>query len=200
MSNPPALSHETYYHIYNRGINRETIFPEPRNYSYFLMLYAKYVVPVADTYAYCLLGNHFHLLVKIKSQYEIETLASSHRIQISTPSMQFSRLFNAYAKAINKAYQRTGSLLQHPFGRNIVKSWRQFQQILLYIHLNPRKHNLVQDFRSWPYSSYPLLMSGEATFLPRNELLDHLGGRLAFEELHAEYERSARWLESDIEG
>lgn len=47
------------YHIYNRGNNGETIFPEERNYGYFLQLYEKYISSIADTFAYCLMPNHF---------------------------------------------------------------------------------------------------------------------------------------------
>ena len=56
-----------FYHIYNRGNNGEDLFIEARNYPYFLALYAKYVEPVAETFAYCLMKNHFHLLVRIKT-------------------------------------------------------------------------------------------------------------------------------------
>jgi REP element-mobilizing transposase RayT len=72
MSNPIPLQHGKYYHIYNRGNNRENIFFEERNYRYFLQLYAKYIQPIADTYAYCLLYNHFHVLVRIKSIEELQ--------------------------------------------------------------------------------------------------------------------------------
>ena len=59
------------YHIYNRGINGETIFREERNYAHFLNLYARHIEPVAETFAYCLLCNHFHLLVRIKETFEV---------------------------------------------------------------------------------------------------------------------------------
>ena len=132
MPGPAPLQYGQTYHIYNRGNNRENVFLEERNYRYFLQLYAKYVEPVAYTFAYCLLRNHFHVLVRIKTLDEQEeyhkTLrvsgdASSHTLRVSTPfkpknpSQQFGNLFNAYAKAINKTYRRTGSLFQHPFGR-----------------------------------------------------------------------------------
>jgi hypothetical protein len=67
MSKPTPLRYGEYYHIYNRGNNRENVFIEERNYPYFLKLYAKHVEPIADTYAYCLLRNHFHVLVRIKT-------------------------------------------------------------------------------------------------------------------------------------
>ena len=101
----------TYYHIYNRGNNREDIFREPRNYRYFLRLYARHAGPVCDTFVYCLLRNHFHLLVRIKDD------DGANRA-----SQCFGNLFNAYAKAINKAYGRTGALFQRPFGRIEVAS------------------------------------------------------------------------------
>lgn len=60
MTSPSALSFDQFYHIYNRGNNRENIFFEERNYRYFMELYAHHVAPVVETYAYCLLHNHFH--------------------------------------------------------------------------------------------------------------------------------------------
>jgi REP element-mobilizing transposase RayT len=66
MQKPEPLEFGEYYHVYNRGINRGRIFFEERNYDYFLQLYAQHVVPIAETYAYCLLPNHFHFLVRIR--------------------------------------------------------------------------------------------------------------------------------------
>lgn len=56
-----------FYHIWNRGNNRENLFYSSRNYEYFIRLYAEYLDPVAETYAFCLLPNHFHLLIRTKS-------------------------------------------------------------------------------------------------------------------------------------
>jgi REP element-mobilizing transposase RayT len=65
------LTYGKYYHIYNRGINSCTIFKNTKDYEYFLMLYSKYIESIADTYAWCLLGNHFHILVRIKEDSEV---------------------------------------------------------------------------------------------------------------------------------
>jgi putative transposase len=62
------IEEEYYYHIYNRGINGTNIFKEKKNFGYFLYLYSKFVGPIADTFAYCLLRNHFHFLVRIKEK------------------------------------------------------------------------------------------------------------------------------------
>ena len=172
MSSPPPLAYETYYHIYNRGNNGENIFKQERNYRHFLKLYAKHIGPVAETFAYCLLLNHFHVLVRIKSKAEI-TAQTSKDLQ---PSQQFSNLFNAYAKSINRAYQRTGSLFEHPFERIRVDSDAYFTQLIIYIHQNPQRHGLIDDFRDWPYSSYNTLFSTQPTRLQRDTVLDWFGG------------------------
>jgi REP element-mobilizing transposase RayT len=67
-----------YYHIYNRGNNGFDIFLETENYYHFLRLYAKYIEPVAETFAWCLLKNHFHILVRIKEKEEIDTTKLSY--------------------------------------------------------------------------------------------------------------------------
>ena len=70
MPSPAPLRRGTYYHIYNRGNNRENLFVENGNYTYFLERYFKYIEPVACTYAYCLMRNHFHLLIRTKAEEE----------------------------------------------------------------------------------------------------------------------------------
>ena len=62
-----------YYHIYNRGIDSCNLFTEPDNYEYFLSLYDKYISPVADTFAWVLMPNHFHFLIRVKEELEIVT-------------------------------------------------------------------------------------------------------------------------------
>jgi hypothetical protein len=73
MTSPPPLHCDTYYHIYNRGarLRRENIFFEERNYDLFMRLYEKHLAPVTDLLAYCLLRNHFHFGLMVKSEEEI---------------------------------------------------------------------------------------------------------------------------------
>ena len=174
--NPIPLQYGTYYHIYNRGNNRENIFIEDRNYKYFMQLYAKYVEPVADTFAYCLMRNHFHFLTRIKDEKDLTGLLN--------PSKQFSNLFNAYARTINQTYQRTGALFQRPFGRIPVTSDAYFARLVVNIHQNPQKHGFVEDFRDWPYSSYQALMSTRPTRLKRDTVLDWFHGVKNVAEAH----------------
>ncbi len=70
-----------YYHIFNRGNNREDLFKEEKNYLYFLKLYEHHIEPVAETYAYCLMRNHFHLLVKIKDLKHLPCFGNLEGVQ-----------------------------------------------------------------------------------------------------------------------
>ncbi len=209
MPSPPPLLYGAYYHIYNRGTNRENIFVEERNYDYFMQLYAKHITPVADTFAYCLLRNHFHVLVRVKAEEEIvktlkvstnETLKVSKKpLGSDYPSKKFSDFFNAYAKAINRAYGRTGSLFQHPFGRVMIKSERQLWNAIAYIHQNPQKHRFVDDFRDWQYSSYHAILSEKPTRLQRDVVIEWFGGAQQYLDLHAQWvtDAESKWFAED---
>ena len=71
MKHPIPIEYDKYYHIYNRGINGETLFREKMNYEHFIGLFEDYIPPVADIFAWGLLKNHFHFLVRIRSEEEI---------------------------------------------------------------------------------------------------------------------------------
>ena len=112
-------------------ITGETIFRRAENYRFFLKRYAHYIEAIAATYAYCLLPNHFHLLVRIR---EMQTRQVSKTWQALEPSKAFSNLFNSYSKAFNRRYDRTGSLFQKLFRRKRVASERYFVTLVVYIH------------------------------------------------------------------
>ena len=147
---PDPLHFDTVYHIYNRGINRGNVFFEDRNYDYFLTQFFKYAAGYFDTYAYCLLPNHFHFLLRVRS--EAEMLACGPIL--CTPSQRFGNFLNSYVKAINKTYERTGSLFQQRFPRKPVLTDDYLSQLVTYIHHNPQRHGLIADFKDWPFSSY----------------------------------------------
>ena len=67
-----ALIPGRYYHIYNRGTNGEVLFKHEKYYAEFLALYKEYIVPVADTLAYCLMSNHFHWLIRVNTTMKFE--------------------------------------------------------------------------------------------------------------------------------
>ena len=151
------------YHVYNRGINKETIFRNDNNYRYFLKKYFHYLNTIADTYCFCLLENHFHFLLKIKTEEAIRQQLNSIKHKTKTVeqiiSQQFSNLFNGYAQAYNKMYNRTGGLFEEPFRRKLIDSDDYFSKVIAYIHLNPVKHQLTNKFEDYLYSSYRLVVN-----------------------------------------
>lgn len=226
MTSPSPLLYDTYYHIYNRGMNGENIFVEERNYDLFLKLYEKHLAPVTDLFAYCMLRNHFHVDVRVKSEDEILETLSNKTLRVSSVnsgqvkqgisanhdesqsrkplgsqyvSDQFSNFFNAYAKTINKAYGRTGSLFQHPFGRVPITSDRQFWNVIAYIHQNPQKHGFVKDFRDWKYSSYGIILNEKPTVINRGEVMRWFGTKEEYLSLHSEWvtDAQAKWFVED---
>jgi putative transposase len=187
MTAPTPLLPGVYYHIFNRGNNHKNIFREAHDYAHFLHLYTKHVDPIAVTYAYCLLRNHLHLLIRTRTPLERAQYFQQHRassdasaveqaFQPVEPGRQLDALFNAYAKGSHQAYGQTGSLFQNPFGRLPLTSDAYFTRLVTYIHQNPQKHGLVADFRKWPYSSYHEYLSSRPASLPREELLAWFGG------------------------
>jgi putative transposase len=164
------IESDCYYHIYNQGNNKEDIFKEAMNYNHFLNLMKKYIVPVAEILSYCLMKNHFHLLIHTK---ELETN--------QTFSQAISNLCNAYAKAINKKYNRTGSLFRVRYRRKKVTNENYLKQLIVYINLNPVYHGFTKNVYAYKYSSLMILLSKRKTFLSRTEVLELFDGRENFQ-------------------
>ena len=160
------------YHIYNRGNGKENIFFEERNYFYFLSQYEKYLFELLDTFAYCLLPNHFHLLVRPKVNNP-EKVAE-----------QFRKLFISYSMSINKQEKRKGNLFQRGFKRKIIENEKYFYFAVYYIHSNPVHHRMVKDLTEYKLSTYNSLISNSKTKLCRAEVMEWFGGEKNFIEFH----------------
>ena len=176
MEQKQPILHGKYYHIYNRGNNGIDVFLDNDSYYHFLRLYAKYVEPIAETFAWCLLKNHFHLLVRIKDKNEIDenqlTYNTTEKPKVIDPSRQFSHLLNAYTQAINKRHNRTGSLFETTFERKLVTNEKYLQQLIFYIHNNPVHHGFVKQMSLYPWSSYDTVTSDKPTKLMRAEVIE----------------------------
>ena len=133
-----------YYHVYNRGSRKGKIFFSEENYYYLLRLLSSNAVkyPTAII-AYCLMPNHYHLLLfQQKGGNIFKTIQTT---------------FNSYVQAINKKYKFSGSLFQSKAKSILVDSDRYAFLLVRYIHLNPVKAKLVlmpheckfSDYRRW---------------------------------------------------
>jgi REP element-mobilizing transposase RayT len=183
------------YHVYNRANGNEKLFLSAKNYQFFLKKYEHYIQPLAETYCYCLMPNHFHFLLKIKEEKVIKdlpafknqdlpgfgNLAGLEKVNYSNfISKQFSNLFNSYTKAFNKMYQRKGSLFMKPFKRKRVQEEAYLRKLVHYIHYNPVEAGLVNDLVKWNYSSYHALSSDFPTNLNREAVLELFQNRENF--------------------
>ncbi|MEM6842901.1 MAG: transposase [Bacteroidota bacterium] len=183
------LEPDCFYHIFNRGNNRENIFYNQENYRYFLRRYDQYLSNYLDTFCFCLLPNHFHLLVRIKpandilSQAQIDFKKNTMAPEVLV-SERFRRFFLSYSKSINKQTKRVGSLFQKPFRRKKVTDSGYLVNLVSYIHFNPAHHRVHSDYTSYPWSSYARILNDNPTKLRREELLSWFGGRQGFINFH----------------
>ncbi|MFK5879341.1 MAG: hypothetical protein QM478_07575 [Flavobacteriaceae bacterium] len=169
------------YHIYNQGNNQRNIFFNRDNYIYFLEKIKIYITPYADIIAWCLIPNHFHLMVLVNEENlllnEIDTMTSSHRInKTRSINNSIAIMLRSYTRAINKQKGTSGSLfkahtkaecLNCPNGVtpnffiekgitriNIQDSEKQYPQVCFnYIHQNPVKAKLVTKETDYEFSS-----------------------------------------------
>jgi len=131
----------SYYHIYNRGVSKATLFQEEDNYLYVLRKARTYCQEFNLTLiAYCLMPNHYRFLVRQDGDQPAGLLPQ--------------RIFNSYTKAYNRKYGHSGTLFERRYQVKQVESEVQLLHLCRYIHANPVKDGLVADLEDWPYSNY----------------------------------------------
>lgn len=190
----PKLEYNSVYHIYNCGINGCSIFHDDEDYDRFLSNYSKFIEPIAETYAWSLLGNHFHIVVKIKKNENIQTLKQLGLFELKSIELsedkkpditkQFSHLFNAYAQFFNYKYNRHGALFERPFKRKKIDNREYFKRCLIYVHQNPLKHEFVTRLKDYRYTSFNLIFSDDYGFIQKSTVLKFFDDLVDFERLH----------------
>jgi putative transposase len=168
---------DAMYHVYNRGVNKQNIFEDERDYSVFLsfLKYAltpdseldkhaaidKDIISIASRFnlrrerfserielvSFCLMPNHFHLQLY---QYDKEAITGLMR-SIAT----------GYAIYFNKRYDRVGSLFQGKYKASRINSDSYWTHISRYIHLNPL--DIKKDYKFYPYSSFHHIVDDDET-------------------------------------
>jgi REP element-mobilizing transposase RayT len=144
-----------YYHLYNRGANRTSIFLDDRDYYSFLARLKRYAaVHETAIITYCLMPNHYHLLVRQETDDK------------SSLAVQFT--CNGYSQFFNRRHERSGTLFQGRFRRILVDNDEYLRCLCRYIHTNPVKDGFALRPELWPYSNYQ-----ECVGLRRGTLVDH---------------------------
>lgn len=147
-----------FYHIYNRGNEGRDIFFERENFLFFLRKLGKYCDQMLiRVVCYCLMPNHFHLLLKQTADMSISKLMAV--------------LCTSYAKAINSRYQRVGHLFQDRYKAKWIGSTEYLVHLSRYFHVNPVIAGLVDKPEDWEFSSYRDFIGMRCGKLPMSELV-----------------------------
>lgn len=193
------------YHIFNHANGFENLFTEDENYRFFLEKYLLYINPVAETYAYCLLPNHFHLVVRIRRREVLELVYSE--LNFSKPtnfskgpnfekvvitneelerfvSKQFSNLFSSYTQSFNKVNERRGSLFLKNFKREVINNRKYFESAVIYTHRNPVHHGFCTRYEDWSYTSYCEIKENNSRIIEIDKLFRTFGDKESFIVLH----------------
>ena len=208
MENPvrnlARLESDSFYHVFNRTNNKEVLFKDSNDYLFFLDRAKRYLSDYFDIYAYCLLGNHFHFLLKTKPvQTILSTLKGRSKVELIKSEIkltelddlnpeiihdmyriQLLRLFTAYSKNYNRLYGRCGNLFYRPFKRILVSDVDFVKSIILYIHKNPVKHLLTKNFKDFEWSSYYDYLNADSKITNIGKGIKVFGGLEEFNQLH----------------
>lgn len=165
-SNIQPLIPGSIYHVYNRAVGNEMLFRKEEDHFIWIEKFKKYVLPFCELYAYCLLPNHYHLLLRIN--FDLDAICFSKAM---------SDAANSFCKWYNKEYNRKGSLFMRPFKRKIIEDDHQLAWTIWYIHRNPMHHGYSNNWSSWKFSSFQMFFSTKPTALTRNFILDFFGNK-----------------------
>lgn len=153
------------YHVYNRGNNKQPIFFTEANYLYFLQKIKTEWKKYADVLCYCLMPNHFHLMLVPNTEGCKNIILADKETHLQNLSKTIGKTLSSYTKAINIQNNTAGNLFQRKTqaklltGPNRPVERFSIQDYLLtcfhYIHQNPLKARLVNNLKDWLYSSYP---------------------------------------------
>ena len=153
MATPKRLfTANSVHHVYNRGNQKMNLFYCKKDYDFFLEKTKQYQnINKIEIIAYCLMPNHFHLLLReplIKTQesyYNSEIESFMHKLQTS------------YAKRFCGIHQNySGKVFQGNYKSRYVKDEKYYLTLKAYIEKNPVRANLIKEEEDWPYSSQSL--------------------------------------------
>ncbi|MDX2133516.1 MAG: transposase [Saprospiraceae bacterium] len=179
------------FHVYNRGNNRQAIFFHEDNYYFFMEKMRSHLLPVCDLLAYCLMPNHFHLLIRADERTITQVAKNQHDLAVTAFSKGMRIMLSSYAKAIHKQEGRTGSLFQQKTKSKQVSSlwsWEDYSMVCLrYILQNPVKAGLAERPEDWPFSNFRDLAGLRKGSLCNHTLLEQelgLSRALMLESVH----------------
>jgi putative transposase len=165
------LSSTGIYHIMLRGINQQQILEDKEDNEKFLEILRECkIISGYKLYAYCLMGNHLHLIIKVEEE-SLEQI--------------FKRVCGRYVYWYNAKYRRVGHLFQDRFKSEPIEDEGYFLSVLRYIHQNPVKAGIVSNVGEYPYSSYSCYMKPKNNSLVDVDFVLDMMSREQLEEFHS---------------
>ncbi len=154
-----------YYHVYNRAKNGDPLFESEEAFRFFLKLYQTHICPIAETYAYCLLSDHLHFLIRIRDEAE----GSLYK--------PFALLFNAYSKGYNHHNLKEGKLFKFKLKRKEIRSTPFFLEMIRYVNQNPWRHGVTEHPANYRFSSFRATMTTGPTMVAKELVQSYFGTR-----------------------
>lgn len=207
--NQAIFANNEFYHVFNRGVEKRMTFMNRRDYNRFIETIDYYRIndppirfsfksrqtfknktmssPLVEIICFCLMPNHFHMLLKQVEHHGITTF--------------LSKLSNSYAKYFNTKFERVGPLFQGSFKAVRIEDDEQLLHISRYIHLNPLIDYLTRDIRAYPYSSYPEYLGLRKGFCKKEVILDNFKTPSEYEKFvldQEDYGRSIKLIERQL--
>jgi len=172
------------YHIFNRSNAKVNVFNETVDFEYFIQLLERYILPVANIYAWAILNNHYHLVLELKSdmvyRWTKKNLPKGENIWETEPINEFNRknkkpviashmghMINSYARYFNTKFNRTGGLFERPYKRIVINDEYHLKNEIIYVSTNAVKHGIVSSIYDWKWSSIEELLLGDNNFCDR---------------------------------
>ena len=164
-----------FYHIYNRGCNKELIFFEEQNYHDLLnRIKESNRLEKFGIIAYCLMPNHYHFLIHQKTDLSV--------------SNWLGYIFNGYVQSINFQQERSGTLFEGRVKPKLIDKEEYLIRLVLYIHFNPVSAGIVDDPADWKYSNYlEWIGKRNGKLVDRNFIFEHFDSNQDYETLMKEY-------------
>jgi len=188
-----------YYHVYNQTVGNRLLFTKEENYRYFLKKFDEYLSDYVEIDAWCLMGNHFHFLLRIKTISELTKEAKLQLVLFDSLNKcivnQFKKFFTAYSAAFNKQENTIGVLFEPKFKRIWVDNENYYARLIYYIHANPLHHGIMKDFEHYEWSSYKRILSSTKTKLAKEKVLEWFNGVEKYIDFHQQVEIDIKSIE-----
>lgn len=142
------------YHVYNRS--NEILFYNRDNYLFFLRKIRDHLLPYADVLSYCLMPNHFHLILTVNAE-GVKYSEKKKREDMQFLSQSLGTVLSSYTQAINRQMGRRGNLFAHKTKAKILNDAKDDYALncFMYVHQNPKLAKLVERLEDWEFSSFP---------------------------------------------